>query len=101
MDLNWGAIYCYACQDYVFDSELEMIAKKLRHKSIQFLGQSCGSYYQWEPSLNELQILKQNPQRKRISENSYIGLKHLLTNTGDISCYYLTFLFVHVQVFEG
>ena len=77
MDLNWGAIYCYACQDYVLDNDLEIIAKKLRLKSIQFLGQTYGSYYPWEPSFKELQILKQNPQRKRISENSYIGLKCL------------------------
>lgn len=74
MDITFGTIYCFACQDYVYDNEMEAMARKQRHKSAKFLGINNAQYCPWIPSKNELVILKQNPQRKRISDNSYIGL---------------------------
>ncbi|RWS27194.1 ubiquitin carboxyl-terminal hydrolase 22-like protein [Leptotrombidium deliense] len=88
MDLSFGTIYCYICRDYVYDRELETISRKLRHKAARYTGNCNAQYYPWEPSHNELQILKQNPQRKRISENSYIGLRGLINlgNTCFMNC---------------
>ncbi|RWS02777.1 ubiquitin carboxyl-terminal hydrolase 22-like protein [Dinothrombium tinctorium] len=88
MDLSHGTIYCYICQDYVYDRELESISRKLRYKAAKFMGNCNAQYYPWEPTHNELQILKQNPQRKRISENSYIGLRGLINlgNTCFMNC---------------
>lgn len=74
MDLTWGYVYCYLCRDYIYDSELEKLAKKKRLKAAKVYGPTYAQYYTtWEPTLYELEVLRQNPQRKRISDNSYIG----------------------------
>ena len=73
MDLVYGSIYCHICKDYVYDNEFESICRKLKKKSAKFLGTVNYQYFPWEPTLNELEILKQNPGRKRVSENSFIG----------------------------
>ena len=76
MDLVYGSIYCHICKDYVYDKELESICRKQKKKSAKFLGTANYQYFSWEhwePTLNELEILRQNPGRKRVSENSFIG----------------------------
>ena len=74
MDLNYGSIYCHICNDYIYDNEFESICRKQKKKSAKFLGISNFQYYPcWEPSTNELEVLRQNPRRKKVAENSFIG----------------------------
>lgn len=74
MDLTRGYVYCYLCRNYIYDSDLEKIAKEKRLKAAKVYGPTFLQYYSsWEPTLHDLEVLKQNPQRKRISDNSYIG----------------------------
>lgn len=73
MDLVYGSIYCHNCKDYIYDHEFESICRKQKKKSAKFLGIANFQYYPWEPNLNELEILRQNPRRKKVAENSFIG----------------------------
>ena len=73
MDMVYGSVYCNLCTDYVYDLELEDISRRLQRKSAKFLGTGTAPYFPWEPDLKELEILKQNPRRKKVSENSFIG----------------------------
>jgi len=74
MDLTRGYIYCHPCRNYIYDSDLETIAKEKRLKAAKVYGPTFVQYFSsWEPTLHDLEVLKQNPQRKRISDNSFIG----------------------------
>ncbi|XP_053213153.1 ubiquitin carboxyl-terminal hydrolase 22-like isoform X1 [Panonychus citri] len=88
IDVTWGYVYCYPCRDYVYDSDLERISKRKKFKSNKATGTSYAQYYTWEPTHQELEILKQNSQRRRISDNSYIGLRGLINlgNTCFMNC---------------
>lgn len=89
MDIVYGSIYCHVCKDYIYDEDCESIGRKQKKKSAKFLGINSFQYhyYPWEPSLNELEVLKQNPKRKKISENSFIG-EFLSVFTFKISCHF-------------
>lgn len=78
MDLSYGIIYCFLCRDYMYDSDFENTAKKMKYKSAKHLGLAKTQFPPWEPTAHELEMLRKNPQRKRISENSYIGKTDML-----------------------
>ena len=33
VDLTYGAVYCFACSDYVYDTDFEDIARKLHRRA--------------------------------------------------------------------
>uniref|UniRef100_T1ITV3 Ubiquitin carboxyl-terminal hydrolase n=1 Tax=Strigamia maritima TaxID=126957 RepID=T1ITV3_STRMM len=87
VDLSYGAVYCFQCGDYVYDTELESIAKSDKIKAARSLGMR--EYFcPWEPTNCEIELLKRNPKRKRITENSTIGLRGLINlgNTCFMNC---------------
>ncbi|XP_054160267.1 ubiquitin carboxyl-terminal hydrolase 22-like [Oppia nitens] len=88
MDLCYGMVYCFICTDYMHDKDFETIARKQRRKTNKMDGIRSAQYYIWEPTSQELQVLKDNPQRKRITENSHIGLRGLINlgNTCFMNC---------------
>lgn len=72
VDLTYGVVCCFQCGDYVYDKELEIIAQKHQAKAALSLG--LGQVFQsWEPSEEEIELLKKHPKRKKITDSSIIG----------------------------
>lgn len=72
MDISYGTILCFACQDYVYDLEYEEMASlnmEVSHKSLGLPHQ----YRPWEPSPDEQELLLEHPRRKRMASDSTIG----------------------------
>ncbi|KAI1301809.1 Ubiquitin carboxyl-terminal hydrolase 22 [Halotydeus destructor] len=80
MDLTYGNVYCFVCKDYVYDKELESVATRKSPYSLRS--------QKWEPTKSELEILKDHPKRKRLSKNSFVGLRGLINlgNTCFMNC---------------
>lgn len=72
VDLTYGVVCCFQCGDYVYDRELEIIAQKHQTKASLSLG--LGQvYHSWEPSEEEVELLKKHTRRKKITDSSIIG----------------------------
>lgn len=87
VDLEYGNIWCAACSDYVYDTELKIISEQHLAESYRNLGLGV-PYEPWYPSVKELSLLKSNPKRQEFSENSKLGLRGLINlgNTCFMSC---------------
>ncbi|GIY19505.1 ubiquitin carboxyl-terminal hydrolase 22 [Caerostris darwini] len=86
-DLRSGNIFCFVCNDYVYDDDFEIIARQYKRKA----GQAAGIpeiYIPWEPTKGEIQILKDNDGIKKMSDDTRIGLRGILNlgNTCFMNC---------------
>lgn len=87
IDVSYGTVYCFVCGDYVYDSELEEIAKAQCQRASLSLGLKQ-RFFPWQPSEEELILLRCNPKRRRVTEASHIGLRGLINlgNTCFMNC---------------
>ena len=76
VELNYGTLYCFKCRDYIYDATLDEISRsidqQLAHKNYHISRQPV-AYVAWEPTNDEIDLLKKNPKRKRVEPGSTIG----------------------------
>ena len=77
VELTYGAVYCFKCRDYIYDSSLDEISRTVEQHLAQnrfMTSRQPMTYVAWEPTKDEIELLKQNPQRKRVESGSTIGM---------------------------
>ena len=77
VELNYGTVYCFKCKDYVYDAAIDEVSRSLEqqlaHKKYHVSRQPV-MYVAWEPTKEEIDLLKQNPKRRKVEPGSTIGV---------------------------
>ncbi|ESN98084.1 hypothetical protein HELRODRAFT_113992 [Helobdella robusta] len=86
IDLTYGVILCFLCGDYVYDDDMDETAKKEQKLVCKSLENTL--FMPWEPTKEEVQLLKENPKRRKLTGDSTIGLRGLINlgNTCFMNC---------------
>lgn len=72
MELTYGTVMCFHCGDYVYDKDFSGIAMKRDAESAKERGVYL-AYHSWQPNYQDVEALRNNPQRRQILENTTIG----------------------------
>lgn len=85
IDLLFVAIYCFQCDDYVYNHEFESILRNQYYYTNNLNDNNLSNNLCISPVKKRR---KSSPQRKRISQNSFLGLRGLINlgNTCFMNC---------------
>ena len=76
MDIHYGYVYCFDCDNYIFDVEFETIASKLRRNT---LIRNVDFPYRWEPNAYDEALFDTLTTTKRLNvHRGYNGLRGLI-----------------------
>ena len=76
VELTYGTVYCFKCRDYIYDSSLDEISRNIEQQLAHnrfITSRQPVAYVAWEPTRDEIELLKQNPKRKKVELGSTIG----------------------------
>lgn len=79
VELSNGQVICLACQDIVYDPDIDEIVQENHKKCLD----PC--YVPWKPSEEECQLLEEHSKRIKVEANSSIGMRGM-KNLGN-SCF--------------
>ncbi|XP_049544198.1 ubiquitin carboxyl-terminal hydrolase nonstop [Anopheles darlingi] len=77
LELCYGMLYCYQCQDLIYHRECQAIAERHLRREAHCLNKSL-SWRPWSPSQLEIELLLKNPKRRHVTAFTSIGLRGLL-----------------------
>lgn len=80
VELNYGTVFCFKCRDYIYDAELDQISREIDQQAVHkqfFERRQPVAYVAWEPTKAEIELLRQNPKRRKVEPDSTIGLRGL------------------------
>ncbi|XP_068082564.1 ubiquitin carboxyl-terminal hydrolase 22-like [Anabrus simplex] len=77
VELAYGMIMCFQCGDYVYDQDFSSIIREKAPKAAASLGISVVCH-PWEPKVHDVNLLQLNEHRRKLTENSTIGLRGLI-----------------------
>ncbi|XP_067932350.1 ubiquitin carboxyl-terminal hydrolase 22-like [Watersipora subatra] len=93
MDMSYGAVYCHRCKDHIYDDDLDRVAgvsSGFFGKLIDLLSLNIWVIFVgcWTPDPCEIELLHSNPKRRKIENDSSVGLRGLINlgNTCFMSC---------------
>ena len=76
VELNYGTVYCFKCQDYIYDANMDEVSRsidvQLAHNKYHVSRQPV-AYVAWEPTKSEIDLLRQNPKRRKVEPGSTVG----------------------------
>ena len=109
VELVCGNVYCWKCRDYIYDSRIDAVMKEVEQtlKGRQVSGDNaCMSvlpyspfidnihnplhtalspwkpnYVTWEPSNEEMSLLRENPKRRKVELDSSVGKNKHVCNS--------------------
>ncbi len=103
VELNYGTVYCFKCKDYVYDAALDEIShsleQQLAHKKYHVSRQPV-MYVAWEPTKDEIDLLKQNPKRRKVEPGSTIGtiIMLILNTTFHYEMFYVQIVIINFHL---
>ena len=82
VELMYGTVYCFKCRDYIYDGSLDEISQNIERQLAhsRFLtSRQPVAYVAWEPTQDEMELLKQSPRRKKLEPGSTLGNKYVIS----------------------